>query len=138
MGDRRQAAAQLPSGGAVATPQVHVTLEDQQNINTFSRLNSQLQEIRSKLTAKKRVVEDLEEAGNEAMLVDDDVVPFVVGECFVRLPQEDVESKIEELKGAAEAEVASCEREMETIVASMNDLKTQLYAKFGNTINLEE
>lgn len=95
-GDRRQAAAQLPSGGAVATPQVHVTLEDQQNINTFSRLNSQLQEIRSKLTAKKRAVEDLEEAGNEAMLVDDDVVPFVVGECFVRLPQEDVESKIEE------------------------------------------
>lgn len=42
------------------------------------------------------------------------------------------------VKGAAEAEVASCEREMETIVASMNDLKTQLYAKFGNTINLEE
>jgi len=98
-GDRRQATAQLPSGGAVATPQVHVTLEDQQNINTFSRLNSQLQELRSKLAAKKRAVEDFEEAGNEAMLVDDDVVPFVVGECFVRLPQEDVESKIEECAG---------------------------------------
>lgn len=42
------------------------------------------------------------------------------------------------MKVAAESEVASCERDMETIVASMNDLKTQLYAKFGNTINLEE
>lgn len=42
------------------------------------------------------------------------------------------------VKEAAESEVASCEREMETIVTAMGDLKTQLYAKFGNTINLEE
>lgn len=42
------------------------------------------------------------------------------------------------MKEAAESEVASSEQEMATIVASMGDLKTQLYAKFGNTINLEE
>lgn len=40
--------------------------------------------------------EDLEEAGNELMLLDDEVAPYVVGECFVHLPKEEVEGKLEE------------------------------------------
>ena len=72
-----------------------MTLEDQENINTFSRLNSELHDVEAKRKAKLRLVEDLEEAGNETMLLDDEHVPFVVGECFVYLPREEVEDKVE-------------------------------------------
>lgn len=39
--------------------------------------------------------EDLEEAGNEVMLLDDDAVPYVVGECLVHLPREEVEERLQ-------------------------------------------
>lgn len=41
-------------------------------------------------------MEDLEEAGNEIMLLDDEEVPYVIGECFVYLPKEQVEEKLEQ------------------------------------------
>lgn len=43
-------------------------------------------------------LEDLEEAGNEIMLLDDETVPFVVGECFAHLPREDVEERLQQRK----------------------------------------
>lgn len=39
--------------------------------------------------------EDLEEAGNEVMLLDDEAVPYVVGECLVHLPREEVEERLQ-------------------------------------------
>ncbi len=38
----------------------------------------------------------MEEAGNELMLLDDELVPYVVGECFVHLPKDQVEEKLEQ------------------------------------------
>lgn len=115
-----------------------VTLEDQQKINTFSRLNNKLHELQAQISSIKvprrarperpwpparpaqpartarcphtaqpncnrpgvplmqAEAEDLEEAGNELMLLDDEVAPYVVGECFVHLPKEEVEGKLEE------------------------------------------
>jgi hypothetical protein len=39
--------------------------------------------------------EDYEEAGNEIMLLDDDEVPFVSGECFIHLPREAAEEQLQ-------------------------------------------
>ncbi len=39
--------------------------------------------------------EDLDEAGNEVMLLDDETVPYVVGECLVHLPREEVEERLQ-------------------------------------------
>lgn len=69
--------------------------EDQQKINTFSRLNVRVHELRAQVAAKKRAAEDFEEAGNEVMLLDDETVPFVVGECMVHLPREEVEERLQ-------------------------------------------
>lgn len=40
-------------------------------------------------------VEDFEEAGNEIMLLDEETVPYVVGETFVHLPREEVEERLQ-------------------------------------------
>jgi prefoldin subunit 4 len=114
-----------------------VRLEDQENINRFSRLNSRLQELKGKIAASSRLIEDLEEAGNEAMLVDDEVVPYAVGECFVRLDREEVEGRLESrLEGVKEA-MEGLESEKEKIEGEMQELKAGLYVRFGDTIHLE-
>ena len=45
-------------------------------------------------THPQATVEDLEEAEGEVMLLDDEEVPYVVGECFVRLPREEAEERL--------------------------------------------
>ena len=129
---------------------IDVRLEDQQKINTFSRLNTKLHELEAQLAGKKvwcgavrgggnaglwappsppshagctsppppftpalpsslttltptpssphaqADAEDLEEAGNEVMLLDDETAPHVVGECLVHLPREQVEEKLQQ------------------------------------------
>ena len=72
-----------------------VSFDDQQKINAFSRLNAKLHDLQARITAKKAAAEDLEEAGNEVMLLDDETVPFVVGECMVHLPRDDVEERLQ-------------------------------------------
>lgn len=76
--------------------QTDVSFEDQQKINTFSKLNARKHELEAQIAAKKRAIEDYEEAGNEAMLMDDETVPFVVGECLVHLPREEVEERLQQ------------------------------------------
>lgn len=75
--------------------QADVSFEDQQKINTFSRLNLKISDLQAQVAAKKRAAEDFEEAGNEVMLLDDETVPFVVGECMAHLPREDVEERLQ-------------------------------------------
>jgi hypothetical protein len=38
----------------------------------------------------------LDEAGNEVMLLDDETAPYVVGECLVHLPRDEVEEKLQQ------------------------------------------
>ncbi|KAG7672049.1 hypothetical protein Ndes2526B_g06989 [Nannochloris sp. 'desiccata'] len=114
-----------------------VSYEDQQKINKFSRLNLRMNDIEARLTARKRAAEDYEEAGNEIMLLDDETVPFVIGECLAHLPREDVEERLQKLQEEAEEAIRTLEADISKIQSEMNELKTVLYAKFGNSINLE-
>ena len=42
----------------------------------------------------QKEIEDLEDAGNELMLLDDDSVPMAVGDCFVHLSKDAVEERL--------------------------------------------
>ncbi len=53
------------------------------------------------------------------------------------MSQTDVQEAIEKNKDKLTAEVEAIEEKAEAIKAQMSDLKTHLYAKFGNSINLE-
>ncbi|KAI7837327.1 hypothetical protein COHA_008842 [Chlorella ohadii] len=117
---------------------VDVKLEDQQKINRFSRLNTRLHELEAQLAAKRSDAEDLEEAGNEVMLLDDETAPYVVGECLVHLPREQVEERLQTALDEAQEAIQKLEGDIRSIKGQMAELKTVLYAKFGNSINLEE
>ncbi|KAI9185635.1 hypothetical protein LWI28_009008 [Acer negundo] len=115
-----------------------VTWEDQQNINKFGRLNNRLHELLDEIKTAKETNDNLEDASNELILTDEEVIRFQVGEVFVHVPNDEVESRIEEMKEATSTNLEKLEEEKGTILAQMAELKKILYGKFKDSINLEE
>lgn len=85
----------------------------------------------------QKLVEDLEDAGNEIMLSDDDVVKYTIGECFVHIDRDAAEERLTEEAGKAGEELEQLRGELEDINREMAVLKQQLYAKFKDQINLD-
>lgn len=82
--------------------------------------------------------ENLEDASNELILTDDDVVRFQIGEVFAHVPKDDVESRIEQMKEVTSKKLEELEEEKDSVLAQMAELKRILYGKFKDSINLEE
>jgi prefoldin subunit 4 len=80
----------------------------------------------------------LDDASNELILTDEEVVRFQIGEVFAHVPKDEVESKIEQLQEATTQKLEKLEEEKQSVVAQMSELKKVLYGKFGDSINLEE
>ncbi|PIA59318.1 hypothetical protein AQUCO_00400309v1 [Aquilegia coerulea] len=118
--------------------EIEVTWEDQQNINKFGRLNNRFHEIEDEIRLAKEANENLEDASNELILTDEEMVRLQVGEVFVHTPREDVENKIEQMKEVTMKNLEKLEEEKDSVVAQMAELKKILYGKFNDSINLEE
>ncbi|TEB35719.1 prefoldin [Coprinellus micaceus] len=115
-----------------------VTWEDQQRISTFSKLNARYGLILEKVERFEKK-EALDDVAMELELADEEeAVLYKVGETFVHMrgsraikrlekDQERVNEKLEELSSQSD----DCQ-------AKMKELKIQLYAKFGKSINLDE
>ncbi|XP_020086638.1 probable prefoldin subunit 4 isoform X4 [Ananas comosus] len=82
--------------------------------------------------------ESLEDASNELILSDEDVVRFQIGEVFAHMPREEVEIRLEKMKEDASKDLERLEEEKESVLAQMAELKKILYGKFKDSINLEE
>ena len=86
----------------------------------------------------QELMENLEDATNELILVDEDVVRYQLGEVFCHMPSEEVEERLEALKEENKKEMDRLEEEKDAILGQMAKLKTILYGKFKDSINLEE
>ncbi|KAK9838815.1 hypothetical protein WJX74_003844 [Apatococcus lobatus] len=115
-----------------------VTFEDQQQINSFSKLHLRSKDILAEIKVKKSEVEELEDAGNELILADEEEVRYHIGECFHHVPVSDAEDLLQTAKDVAEAELEKSQGELEQLESKMKELKKALYGRFGNSINLEE
>lgn len=82
--------------------------------------------------------ENLEDAENELMISDEDVVRFQIGEVFAHMQKDDVENRLEEMKDEASKKLKRLEEEKALVVSQMDGLKNILYARFNDSINLEE
>merc|ERR1712086_332551 len=98
----------------VKDKEIHILLEDQQKINQFARLNNRLEEFKDDITAKK--------------------TPYQIGEVFVSMTQDEVQETLDNTKESCNEEVTKLEEKADEVKAQMSDLKTHLYAKFGNAI----
>ncbi|PVG02576.1 Prefoldin subunit 4 [Serendipita vermifera] len=117
---------------------VEVNWEDQQRINTFSKLNVRLQSLQSELESLKREKEALDDAGTELELADEDQpVIYRVGEAFAHLPLETAQQRLAAEQEAIEKEVERAQESVDECQSAMKELKMQLYSKFGTSINLD-
>ena len=119
--------------------EVHISLEDQQKINKFARLNSRFEDLKDDLKAKQEETKTLEDASGDLMMLEDDdeKVPYQIGEVFVYLTQDEAQEKIETSKDNLGEAIKVVETRAQAIKDEMSGLKAQLYAKFGSAINLE-
>ncbi|GER37901.1 argininosuccinate lyase, partial [Striga asiatica] len=67
--------------------------------------------------------ESLEDASNELILTDEEIVRFQIGEVFVHVPKDEVESRIEDMKEVTSKNLTKLQEERESIIAQMAELK---------------
>ncbi|PCH36035.1 Prefoldin subunit 4 [Wolfiporia cocos MD-104 SS10] len=116
-----------------------VTWEDQQRINTFSKLNTRLRGIEERITTLKQEKEALDDLSMELELADEDEpVMYKVGEVFLHLSHSRAMNRLEKDQNELNSELSNLTDRAEECEKSMKELKVILYAKFGRAINLDE
>ncbi|GIZ46163.1 hypothetical protein CKM354_000930100 [Cercospora kikuchii] len=115
-----------------------VRKEDQDKINRFSRLHSREKGLEEELKVKQKDKEDLEEISGELELADEDEkVPYKIGDSFFNLPVSEVQELLSTAVERIDGEVGAVEEKISEYREEMQTLKTELYGRFGKSINLE-
>ncbi|KAH3666139.1 hypothetical protein OGAPHI_004328 [Ogataea philodendri] len=126
----------LPEGQKNTT---EVTWEDQKKINSFSTLISKKDSLTVVYEKNKQEKEYLDDLTLELELVDeDDKLSYKIGDSFVLLKQSEIMERLEKDQELLDSKISESESQIDTIDQELASLKKQLYAKFGNAINLEK
>ncbi|KAH9985343.1 Prefoldin subunit-domain-containing protein [Russula vinacea] len=114
-----------------------VTWEDQQRINTFSKLNTRVRSLAEKVNGLKQEKEALDDLTMELELADETSL-YKVGEAFIHLPHHRAMKRLESDQAQVDGEIAKLTDVVDQCERDMKALKVTLYARFGNAINLDE
>uniref|UniRef100_A0A1I7UCX0 Prefoldin subunit 4 n=1 Tax=Caenorhabditis tropicalis TaxID=1561998 RepID=A0A1I7UCX0_9PELO len=117
-----------------------VSAEDQALLNKFARSYQTQTQLKAKLKEAKTLVENINEASDEILLLDDEdsaSIPCRIGSCFVHFNSDSLNDHLEAKKAAAEKVLAEKTSDLDTITTEMETIKKVLYAKFGDQINLD-
>ncbi|AET40770.1 tubulin-binding prefolding complex subunit GIM3 Ecym_6396 [Eremothecium cymbalariae DBVPG len=117
---------------------VQVLYEDQQRINEFSKLIMRKDALDVELQRQRQEKEYLDDISMEIELIDEDKkVQYKIGESFVFLKQSEVVEQLERDVQTVDSRILELEEQDEALEQRMATLKRVLYAKFGDSINLE-
>ncbi|CCH41862.1 putative prefoldin subunit 4 [Wickerhamomyces ciferrii] len=118
--------------------QVEVTFEDQKKINEFSKLISKKDSLTLELNKQKQEKEYLADVSLEIELIDEDeLINYKISNAFIKLKQSDAVEKLEKDGELLDLEIGKLDEQMDEIDSKLSSLKTELYTKFGDNINLE-
>ncbi|AQZ16986.1 GIM3 (YNL153C) [Zygosaccharomyces parabailii] len=125
----------LPEGQKNNT---NVTYEDQQKINQFSKLIMRKDAVEQELSQHRQEKEYLDDVSLEIELIDEDEpVQYKIGVIFLVLKQHEVVKQLENDMDTVEESISHLETQSDQLETQIRELKTVLYAKFGDNINLE-
>ena len=131
--------AKNPQSQGINDDDVQISYQDQSKINSFAINNTKLHDFQDELAEKKKELENLSEAIDELVLIDEnEIIPYQHGEIYTYLPVSDANKELEKNKALIVEEIRNLEAKIAGVKSILSELKTQLYAKFGNKINLEE
>jgi prefoldin subunit 4 len=124
--------------GGDTSPDVEVTWQDQDTLNTFARLNNKAKVIEAELKEKREQLEQVKDAEGDVMMLTEGPVRFQIGETYFHLSDSDASSMLEKSSEKIEQEIEQLETQASELKGKLSDLKAHLYAKFGRNINLED
>lgn len=115
-----------------------VSWDDQQKINKFSTLINKKDENLEVLKKLKEEKEYLDDLSLEIELLDEDEkIQYKVGEVFIFMKVNKVIEKIGVDNEVLTEKISNIESSVDEIDDLLESYKKQLYARFGNNINLE-
>ncbi|RKP21418.1 hypothetical protein ROZALSC1DRAFT_27180, partial [Rozella allomycis CSF55] len=118
------------------TDTLRILQSDQNSINRYSVINSQVLRLKAQRKALKQRLVDLEDAISELELMDGQC-NLKVGDAFILDDAEKIVERLNKEKEQIEAELEEKNHDFEEGSTEMAKLKKILYAKFGNQIQLE-
>ena len=83
-------------------------------------------------------MERLDDASTDLMMASEDKVMLVLGEAFLEVSETEATEYCEKQVDTLQEKVDKLHSEEEEITKEQAKLKTILYGRFGNSINLEE
>ena len=95
-------------------------------------------DLQREIKAKEEKLNALQDALDEIEIAMEGEVRIMIGESFVLCSEEEALSRLEKIKDLKKEELEALKAQSETNQKELSGLKTFLYAKFGNSINLEE
>ncbi|CAI5759177.1 unnamed protein product [Candida verbasci] len=115
-----------------------VKWEDQQKINKFSTIISKKDELLIHLDQLNQEKEYSDDLSLEIELLDeDDTIQYKLGDSFVFMKVSKAISKLESDQEKMNNKIDASNELIVKYDEELNELKSHLYAKFGNNINLE-
>eukprot|EP00768_Dysnectes_brevis_P001045 gnl/Dysnectes_brevis/1249_a1396_4580.p1 GENE.gnl/Dysnectes_brevis/1249_a1396_4580~~gnl/Dysnectes_brevis/1249_a1396_4580.p1 ORF type:complete len:139 (-),score=29.62 gnl/Dysnectes_brevis/1249_a1396_4580:34-450(-) len=123
-----------------SSPFQEVSLEDQQRINTFSRLHMIYDDTKPRAKAAVDKFEDMESASIELaeLLGEDGDEPMIrVGSGFFPAESMDIDTHLDERKEEAEAEKNGISSHVENLELNLDRIRSILKRKFGDNIGLD-
>ena len=93
---------------------------------------------KQEIKALKDELENLQDAGSMIEESMGDPLKLFVGECLVEVDEDAATQYQEKLMEEKQEELEQLTDHMDSIESELKKLKTFLYARFGNSINLEE
>lgn len=118
-----------------------VTRDDQNKINLFARTHRLLKEQKSELESMKEKLNNLNDGIDDLELHDEELdgkVPVMVGDIFVLQTVEGAQEIMTRSKNILQDKISKTSTELDETQKKLDGLKSSLYSKFGNEINLEE
>ena len=115
-----------------------ISFDDQIKINSFSRLNMKYHIVKQEIKALKDELENLQDAGSMIEEAMGDPLKLFIGECLVDVDEEAAQGYQEKLSEEKQEELEKLNDNLDEIESELKNLKSFLYARFGNSINLEE
>ncbi|EFZ01371.1 hypothetical protein MHUMG1_02398 [Metarhizium humberi] len=121
-----------------AGDEVEVRREDQDKINKFSRLHQRELAMEEELRLKNKEKEEYDDLSTELELADEDEkIQYKIGDAFFHIPLDQAQEMLEAATTKIDEETSELEDKIGSVREEMQQLKVELYARFGKQINLE-
>ncbi|OAQ73259.1 Gim complex component GIM3-like protein [Pochonia chlamydosporia 170] len=121
-----------------AGDEVEVRREDQDKINKFSRLHQRELAMEEDLKLKNKEKEELDDLSTELELADEDEkIQYADLPTVSAVSKEQAQEMLETATTKIDEETSELEDKISSVREEMQQLKVELYARFGKQINLE-